>query len=149
GSIPDLSFTQRGLLRLSRTLSSLEPPQPMVDCNSINCLLGFLLENRNRLHHAALHGGLMGADAHAGPVSAVNVAGDRVPVLNNASDEFMDQVGMGAPMASTLKERQVGIAFIVYRLPGKSPNLRRQAVRIVRDLDALFRHQPASAVVVH
>ena len=52
-------------------------------------------------------------------------------------------------MASTLKERQVGIAFIVYRLPGKSPNLRRQPVRIVRDLDALFRHQPASAVVVH
>ena len=36
----------------------------------------------------------------------------------------MDQVGMGAPMASTLKERQVGIAFIVYRLPGKPPNLR-------------------------
>lgn len=42
----------------------------------------------------------MGADAHAGPVGAVDVAGDGVPVLNNAADELVDQVGMGTPVAA-------------------------------------------------
>ena len=101
-------------------------------------LLGFLFENRYALYHAALHSGLMGTDTYAGPVSTVNVAGDRIPVLQDAADKLMNQVGMGTPVATPLEERQMRVAVIIHRLPGKAPDLRGQAVRVVRDLNAFL-----------
>ena len=47
----------------------------------MNYFLGYLFENRHTLYHATLHGGLVGADAHTGPIGAIDVAGDRIPIL--------------------------------------------------------------------
>ena len=66
--------------------------------------LSRLFEDRYLLDHTAFHRRLMRADSYAGPVCTVDIARNGGAIFDNASDEFMYQMGMGAAVSAALNK---------------------------------------------
>jgi len=81
---------------------------------------------------ATLLGALVGAKAHAGPVSRGHRVGPWVPVFDQGTHEFVDQMGVGTTVPATLDKRQV--VGILDRL-GEGSDRFRQKVCVIRDFD--------------
>ena len=56
---------------------------------------------------AALLGGLVGADADAGPVGRLDSIGPWIAVFGQGIEELIHHVGVGAAVAAALDEREV------------------------------------------
>jgi hypothetical protein len=61
-------------------------------------------ENRQLHDFAAAQGGLVGANSRAGPIHRLQNIGERGPILHDAGDKFIDQVGVRSAMAAALNE---------------------------------------------
>ena len=81
---------------------------------------------------STLLGALVGAQADTGPVCRGHGVGPWVSVFNQGAYKFVDQVGVGTAVTTTLDERQV--VGILDRL-GEGSDGFRQEVRVIGDFD--------------
>ena len=93
---------------------------------------GALFVGRNRLPEiwngdqcAVVHGGFMSADAGGGPIGGGEDIDGGAAVFDDAADEFMDEMRMGAVVAAGNFKRRRWIQIVVFAGTGERSNLLR------------------------
>ena len=76
----------------------------------------------------------MRADSGTSPVDGLMHVGERRPSLDDAGDEFVNQVRMRSAVSAALDEREVRVFIVVYALGGEALNLLGQESRVVRHI---------------
>src|ERR1051326_1736062 len=87
---------------------------------------------------ASLEGGLVGAEADAGPVGGLSGVGEGIAILAQGADKFMREMRMRAAVAGPLHEAEVRfLAEIIDAFGGEGLDGFGQAFGVVRRFDGL------------